>query len=106
MNTNCMGSVFELEEGLTYAELTLRMNVKNALHYYKDRFALVEPVVGKRAIDIRFRMLQPHELAAAHGMQDFTFFGNKGNIVKQIGNSVPREMARALCKSVLRRYAA
>ena len=98
MNTNCMGSVFELEEGLTYAELTLRMN--------KDRFALVEPVVGKRAIDIRFRMLQPHELAAAHGMQDFTFFGNKGNIVKQIGNSVPREMARALCKSVLRRYAA
>ena len=68
----------------------------------KERFGLVEPVADEYGIDIRFRMLQPHELAAAHSMQDMTFFGTKGAVVKQIGNSVPKELARALCRSALR----
>jgi DNA (cytosine-5)-methyltransferase 1 len=48
-------------------------------------------------LDIRFRMLQPHELAAAQGFKrDYKFTGNKSEQVKQIGNAVPRHLARAL----------
>ena len=73
----------------------------------KDRFALVEPGVveldGERyALDIRFRMLQPHELAAAMSFPDaYAFAGTKDQKVKQIGNAVPVETARALCHVVL-----
>lgn len=61
----------------------------------RERFALVngEPVT----LDITFRMLQPHELAAAQGFPaGFRFAGNKGDAVKQIGNAVPRGTAKAL----------
>lgn len=62
----------------------------------KDRFALVEPD-GVR-FDIRFRMLQPHELALAQGFPaDYKFEGNREQIVKQIGNAVPCGLAEALC---------
>jgi DNA (cytosine-5)-methyltransferase 1 len=62
----------------------------------KDRFALVE-AGGKVALDIRFRMLQPHELAAAQGFpQDYKFCGNKKEITKQIGNAVPVNTSREL----------
>jgi DNA (cytosine-5)-methyltransferase 1 len=72
----------------------------------KPRFGLVRPVVeiqGERyLVDIRFRMLQPHELAAAQGFRpDYKFTGNKSDQVKQIGNAVPRRLARALCLAVL-----
>lgn len=68
----------------------------------KDRHALVEPTVtidGQRyKLDIRFRMLQPHELALAQGFRpDYQFTGTKTQVVKQIGNAVPRRLARALC---------
>lgn len=71
----------------------------------KDRFGLARPEVvidGERyLLDIRFRMLQPHELAAAQGFRrDYKFTGNKTEIVKQIGNAVPRRMARALVLAV------
>jgi DNA (cytosine-5)-methyltransferase 1 len=67
----------------------------------KARFGLARPVVeiqGQRfLLDIRFRMLQPHELAAAQGFhRDYKFKGNKTEIVKQIGNAVPRRTLRAL----------
>jgi len=72
----------------------------------KDRHALVRPVViidGQRyLLDIRFRMLQPHELAGAQGFpKDYKFSGNKTQQVKQIGNAVPRNLARALVRAVL-----
>lgn len=63
----------------------------------KDRFALVEPF----RMGIRFRMLQPHELAAAMGFAGYEFSGNKTEIVKQIGNAVQVDMAEALCLSIL-----
>jgi DNA (cytosine-5)-methyltransferase 1 len=66
----------------------------------KDRFGLVE-VSGKYQIDIRFRMLQPHELAAAMSFDNYKFTGNRGDQVKQIGNAVPVKVARALCESLL-----
>lgn len=77
----------------------------------RDRFALVHPelydkgqgvVVG--LLDIRFRMLQPHELAAAHSFaRDYRFPGNREQKVRQIGNSVPRRLAAALCRAILAR---
>ena len=69
----------------------------------KDRFALVEPFTdGEAVYDIRFRMLQPHELAAAMSFdKDYQFAGNKTDQVKQIGNAVPVRTATALCQSLL-----
>jgi DNA (cytosine-5)-methyltransferase 1 len=75
----------------------------------KDRFALVNPIVvkdGKQigVLDIRFRMLQPKELALAMSFPSkYTFTGTKADQVKQIGNAVPCETAKALCKSALQR---
>ena len=67
-----------------------------------DRFALVEPNQSHARLDIRFRMLQPHELAAAMGFpRDYKFSGTRGCQVKQIGNAVPVQTAAALCKSLL-----
>jgi DNA (cytosine-5)-methyltransferase 1 len=68
----------------------------------KDRFALVTTEKGQFYVDIRFRMLQPHELARAQGFPDsYKFAGNREDVVKQIGNAVPVNLAAALCRSVL-----
>jgi DNA (cytosine-5)-methyltransferase 1 len=46
---------------------------------------------------IGFRMLKPHELAAAQSFpKDYIFTGNRSEIVKQIGNAVCPRMAEAL----------
>lgn len=63
-------------------------------------FAIVQgdPVL----LDIRFRMLLPHELAAAQGFPvKYWFAGNKADQVRQIGNAVPPPFARALTESYL-----
>lgn len=53
-------------------------------------------------IFVRFRMLQPHELAAAMSFpKEYHFEGNREAQVKQIGNSVPRKTATALCRALL-----
>jgi len=63
-----------------------------------DRFALVD---GAKP-DILFRMLQPHELAAAMSFPaDYRFSGNKSEIVRQIGNAVPVRTARALIRTLI-----
>lgn len=67
----------------------------------RDRLALVTPD-GVRC-DIGFRMLQPHEMAAAMGFpKGFRFSGSKKEVVKQIGNAVEVRQARALCEAILR----
>lgn len=74
----------------------------------RDRFGLVQPIfiqVGDQLyfLDIRFRMLTPTELAAAMSFPvNYKFTGSRENIVRQIGNAVPRRTAAALCKSLLR----
>ena len=68
----------------------------------KDRFGLVE-VTGKYQVDIRFRMLQPHELAAAMSLDGYQLSGTKADQVKQIGNAVPAKLAEALCRALLER---
>jgi DNA (cytosine-5)-methyltransferase 1 len=74
----------------------------------KDRFGLVEPVVFRDGsgrvfmLDIRFRMLQPRELARAMSFPDeYQFSGNREQVVKQIGNAVPVQTAKALCRELL-----
>lgn len=70
----------------------------------RDRFMLVEAKSGRTVaeLDIRTRMLQPHELAAAHSFpKSYRFTGNKEDQTKQIGNSVPVELAAAHAKVVL-----
>lgn len=53
----------------------------------RDRFGLVTPA-GVLA-DVLFRMLQPHELAAAMGFPaGYQFCGTREDVVKQIGNAV------------------
>ena len=47
-------------------------------------------------LDIRFRMLQPHELAAAMGFDGYRFAGTKEEITRQIGNAVAVRTAYAL----------
>jgi DNA (cytosine-5)-methyltransferase 1 len=70
----------------------------------KERFGLVEPGVesGKDFfLDIRFRMLQPHEEAAAMSFpKDYIFRGTKGDIQKQIGNAVPVSLSRELAQNI------
>ena len=59
----------------------------------KERFALVRPEDCR----IGFRMLQPHELAAAQSFPDwYKFTGTKADVVKQIGNAVCPKVAAAL----------
>ena len=65
-----------------------------------DRFALIDGCPVK--LDIRFRMLKPHELAAAHSFPGtYDFAGGITDQVKQIGNSVPVSTAKALCLAAL-----
>lgn len=64
----------------------------------RDRLGLVAPA----QLDIRFRMLAPHELAAAMSFPPgYRFAGTRGDSIKQIGNAVPVRTAKALCSSIL-----
>lgn len=68
----------------------------------KTGFCVVEPGQAGAALDIFFRMLTPRELASAQGFpEDYDFCGNKGDIVRQIGNAVPVNTAAALVEAVL-----
>jgi len=68
----------------------------------RDRFALVVPDAMPFGLDIRFRMLQPRELAAAMGFPpDYAFAGNKTETTRQIGNAVPVNLAKALTRELL-----
>ena len=70
----------------------------------KDNHMVAFPVLEDgRVIDIRIRMLKPEELAAAHSFpSDYILTGNRGEQLKQIGNSVPVMTAAAMCEADLR----
>jgi DNA (cytosine-5)-methyltransferase 1 len=68
----------------------------------KDRFGLV--VCERRGLylDFLFRLLQPHELAAAMSFPaGYQFTGTREKQVRQIGNAVAVRTAAALCKALL-----
>lgn len=65
----------------------------------KDRFAICGVTDG---IELGFRMLQPKELSAATGFPaDYKFTGTKVEVIKQIGNAVPPNFAKALFGQIL-----
>lgn len=56
--------------------------------------------------DIRFRMLTRRELSLAMGFPDtYHFTGTKEAQTRMIGNAVPCATAKALCLTILKRYA-
>lgn len=64
----------------------------------RDRFGLLEA----RGLAVGFRMLQPAELAGATGFPaEYRFAGSKAEVVRQIGNAVPVNMAEALASGML-----
>lgn len=68
----------------------------------RDRFALIT------AEDVRigFRMLRPHELAAAQSFPaNYVFHGTREEVVKQIGNAVCPRVAEALTAGYMRELA-
>ena len=62
-------------------------------------------ITAGQEFDILFRMLEPHELAAAMSISTpeapYHFVGNKTEIVKQIGQAVPRRTGRALARALM-----
>lgn len=68
----------------------------------KDRVGLVQCGETTYGLDIKFRMLQPKELARAMGFrEDYEFTGNRGEVVKMVGNAWEIHLARALCAAAL-----
>jgi DNA (cytosine-5)-methyltransferase 1 len=73
----------------------------------KPRFGLVNGyeigVDDELAIlDLRFRMLQYHELALAMGFRrNYIFTGTRDQKIRQIGNAVEVTQAKVLCKAIL-----
>ncbi|NCA78493.1 MAG: DNA cytosine methyltransferase, partial [Alphaproteobacteria bacterium] len=67
-----------------------------------DRFALITP----ENVRIGFRMLKPHELAAAQSFpRNYIFTGSRADVVKQIGNAVCPKMSLALCAGYMQELA-
>ena len=83
----------------------------------RDSLGLVEPAIDgaegvevlidgvPHTLDIRYRMLQPHELAAAMSFTDadlsYEFAGTKTDIIRQIGNAVPVRTSAALVGAIM-----
>lgn len=71
---------------------------------------LVRGEASAERVDILFRMLEPHELAAAMGFSDedqaYEFAGTKEEITRQIGNAVPVRTSSALVGAIFSARAA
>ena len=74
----------------------------------KDRFGLVEGQLFKMPngetykLDITYRMLQPHELAAAMSFPPgYKFCGKKTEQIRQIGNAVCPKLSECLISAAL-----
>lgn len=63
--------------------------------------SLVNTMHELHVVDIGFRMLQNHELAAAQGFPgEYVFCGSKADITRQIGNSVSPPVAAAITRAI------
>lgn len=69
----------------------------------QGRVVLIDGV--PHVLDVRFRMLEPKELARAMGFSDeeteYEFVGTKTEITKQIGNAVCVNLAKALVAAIV-----
>jgi DNA (cytosine-5)-methyltransferase 1 len=93
--------------GVSEPQLVETSHAAHLLKALKDPNPLYRPQIVEidgvtYLVDILYRMLLPSELAAAMSFPaDYFFSGTQGDQVKQIGNSVPVKLAKALCKSIL-----
>lgn len=79
----------------------VNMSAINHWERAKERYAIVG--TDNYGIELGFRMLQPNELAAATGFPaEYEFTGTKVEVVKQIGNAVPPNFAKALFSQILK----
>jgi DNA (cytosine-5)-methyltransferase 1 len=63
--------------------------------------SLVKTMHELHVVDVGFRMLQNHELAAAQGFPgEYVFCGSKADITRQIGNSVSPPVAAAITRAI------
>lgn len=68
----------------------------------KDRYALCVPELFPWGLDVKYRMIKPGELKQAQGFPpDYEISGTKTDTTKQIGNGVPVNLAKSLCKHLL-----
>ncbi len=82
-------------------------NMQVAIPLVMDEAVGLPRLPDGRYLDIRIRMLKPSELAAAHSFPpDYKLTGNRGEQVKQIGNSVPVQTAKAIVRAMLESLAA
>lgn len=61
----------------------------------------VDLIEATAEYDILFRMLEPHELSAAMGLEDYDFAGTKTEKIKQIGNAVSRRKMQACVTAIV-----
>lgn len=102
---NDSGHIGSAEEPIR--TITTFDNVQVAIPLIFDKAVGLPRLPDGRYLDIRIRMLKPSELAAAHSFPpDYKLTGNRGEQVKQIGNSVPVLTAAAMCQADLERDAA
>lgn len=75
-------------------------SVNNIPGSFRGRVVVID---GKPyLLDVRFRMLQPHELSLAQGFPPgYKFAGTKSDQTAQIGNAVPVGVAKALIREAL-----
>jgi DNA (cytosine-5)-methyltransferase 1 len=71
----------------------------------RGELAVVTGLGGGERYDILFRMLEPHELAAAMGFNTddarYEFTGNKTQQIKQIGNAVSVAKMKACVAAIM-----
>ncbi len=74
----------------------------------RDRFALVSPErISPKEVRLGFRMLKPHELAAAQSFPEgYVFTGTREENVKMIGNAVCPKVAEAITMPYVQEWAA
>ena len=101
---------FGREQGClqTYAAIDRKQqdSLKAKSDYREATNTLVRATIDGMVLDIHFRMLQPHELAAAMSFpKTYKFTGTREEVVKQIGNSWAGELSKALCLSAVQDFA-
>lgn len=84
---------------------TQHQSVFHPLHTIttKGRFGLVTADLSMEDPpgDILFRMMLDRELARAMGFENYHFTGSQEERIRQIGNAVEVNIAKALCKAIL-----
>ncbi|MGF6884987.1 DNA (cytosine-5)-methyltransferase 1 [Nocardia sp. GAS34] len=68
----------------------------------RDKYALVEAISELDIDDVRFRMLEPHEISSAMAFESgYVVLGNKRQRVRQLGNAVTPPVAEVLISALV-----